>query len=53
LERFVLFEILALDISEAINGMVVDHPRGLHVGITDGWANKLEATLEQVFAHGG
>src|SRR3990172_5175363 len=42
---------LAFQIAEAIHSVVVYHPHGLHVGVTDRWADELEAAAEQVFAH--
>src|SRR5438128_763376 len=41
-----------LGVPEAIDGVVVDHPCGLHEGVTDGGADKLEAAAPQVPAHG-
>ena len=41
----------ALLFSEAIHGVVVYQTYGLHVGIANRAADKLEAALQQVFAY--
>src|SRR5437867_7725480 len=37
---------------KAIDEVVVDHPDGLHKGITDGAADEAEAAALEVFTHG-
>ncbi len=39
-------------IAEAIDCVVIDHSGRLHEGVTDRGANKVEASLLQIFAHG-
>jgi hypothetical protein len=39
-------------VTEATDDVVVNHPGGLHVRVTDGRADKLEAARLQIFAHG-
>lgn len=39
-------------ITETVDGVVVDHSRSLHEGIAYGGADKPEASVFQVFAHG-
>lgn len=42
--------ILNLFVAEAVGGVVVNHPQGLHVGIDNRRADKAEASFFQVFA---
>lgn len=37
--------------TKTVDGVIVDHSDGLHEGITNGWADKIEAALFQIFAH--
>jgi hypothetical protein len=38
-------------ISIAIHKMVIDHAYGLHQGVADGGAHKVEAAFFKIFAH--
>jgi hypothetical protein len=39
-------------VAEAFDQVIVDHPSGLHEGVANGGADKTEATLFEVLAHG-
>ena len=41
-----------LIVPKAIDGVIVDHPDGLHEGVADGRAGEAEASAFEVFAHG-
>jgi len=41
-----------LGMTKAFHGMIVDHAYGLHEGVTDGGAHKVESPPLQVFAQG-
>ena len=37
--------------AEAVEGVIIDHPYGLHEGVTNGGSDEFESALEQIFAH--
>ena len=37
-------------VAKAVDGMVIHHPRRLHMRVHDGRSDELEAALDQVFA---
>ena len=41
-----------LPVAKAIHEMIVDHADGLHEGVANGAADKLEAAFLEIFAHG-